>query len=906
MANVQVTIGTGTYLKAEGAGTVGDPHIPSQNANLQVGDTDVSASNPVPIEGEVAHNAADSGSPVKIGGKGNASAPTAADEGDRVDASFDLQGRLRVTNEAALSHTTDSVQLGDGTDLAGVTAAGALQVDGSGVTQPVSAASLPLPTGAATAANQLPDGHNVTVDNAAGASAVNIQDGGNSITVDGTVTADAGTGFAPVVTDGAAAGTTGTHVLGTDGTNAQIISTNVSGHVNIADGGNIITVDGTVTADAGTGPWPVTDNAGSLTVDAPTATPVPTAITTTTDTLVKPGDSTNNAMRVNVVAGSAGGTEFNEDAASSGGEAGTLALGYRQDADTSPVTADGDFHGLIFDSLGNLKVNVKQGAAGGVTHTDDAAFTAGTDDIVPAGGVYQATADLVDDGDAGAVRMTQRRAMYVSHETPAGDSMVDDTNDALQVNVVAGSAGGTEYVEGATDATITGTALMMEDAADTLRAATGDVTNGLDVDVTRVQGTVTVDGSGVTQPVSGTITANAGTGTFTVDGSGVTQPVSGTITADAGTGTFTSGGDVAHNAADSGNPVKIGGKGNAAAPTAADEGDRVDASFDLQGRLRVDGSGVTQPVSGTITANAGTGTFTVDGSGVTQPVSGTITANAGTGTFTVDGSAVTQPVSGTITANAGTGDFLSITGHTTNEAFKEATAIGGQLDDTTTTAATEDNVAPVRITAQRAIHSNLRNNAGTEIGVAAAPIRTDPTGSTTQPVSGTVTANAGTGTRTVAGGAADDVAVSGNPVQIGMVARTTDPTAVAAGDVAYPMIDTLRKVVTRPYCTHSRITQGTQTLTGTGDVALLAAQGAGTRIYVTSITASNTSGTATRVDFKDGTTTRISFYLAASGGGASHTMPVPLRIGDNTAFNAALGTGVTDVRVSFQGYLATN
>lgn len=36
--------------------------------------------------------------------------------------------------------------------------------------------------------NQLPDGHNVTVDNAAGVSAVNIQDGGNTITVDGTVT----------------------------------------------------------------------------------------------------------------------------------------------------------------------------------------------------------------------------------------------------------------------------------------------------------------------------------------------------------------------------------------------------------------------------------------------------------------------------------------------------------------------------------------------------------------------------------------------------------------------------------------------------------------------------------------------------------------------------------------------
>jgi hypothetical protein len=67
-------------------------------------------------------------------------------------------------------------------------------VDGSGVTQPISAASLPLPSGAATAANQLPDGHNVTIDNASGAAAVNIQDGGNTITVDGTVTANAGSG----------------------------------------------------------------------------------------------------------------------------------------------------------------------------------------------------------------------------------------------------------------------------------------------------------------------------------------------------------------------------------------------------------------------------------------------------------------------------------------------------------------------------------------------------------------------------------------------------------------------------------------------------------------------------------------------------------------------------------------
>jgi hypothetical protein len=61
-------------------------------------------------------------------------------------------------------------------------AGGILKIGGS-----VDVDSSALPTGAATAANQLPDGHNVTVDNGAGGAAVNIQDGGNSITVDGSV-----------------------------------------------------------------------------------------------------------------------------------------------------------------------------------------------------------------------------------------------------------------------------------------------------------------------------------------------------------------------------------------------------------------------------------------------------------------------------------------------------------------------------------------------------------------------------------------------------------------------------------------------------------------------------------------------------------------------------------------------
>lgn len=50
-------------------------------------------------------------------------------------------------------------------------------------------------------------------------------------------------------------------------------------------------------------------------------------------------------------------------------------------------------------------------------------------------------------------------------------------------------------------------------------------------------------------------------------------------------------GEIAHDAADSGNPVKVGGKATAAIPTSVTEADRVNASFDLGGRQRVIASG---------------------------------------------------------------------------------------------------------------------------------------------------------------------------------------------------------------------------------------------------------------------------------------------------------------------------
>lgn len=76
--------------------------------------------------------------------------------------------------------------------------------------------------------------------------------------------------------------------------------------------------------------------------------------------------------------------------------------------------------------------------------------------------------------------------------------------------------------------------------------------------------------------------------------------------------------------------------------------------FGGTGAIRTDGSGSTQPVSGTVTSNQGTANTTTNAWPI-KLTDGTDTADiTAASALKVDGSAVTQPISGAVTANAGT------------------------------------------------------------------------------------------------------------------------------------------------------------------------------------------------------------------------------------------------------------
>ncbi len=154
-------------------------------------------------------------------------------------------------------------------------------------------------------------------------------------------------------------------------------------------------------------------------------------------------------------------------------------------------------------------------------------------------------------------------------------------------------------------------------------------------------------------------------GALRVDGSAVTQPVSGTVTANAGTGNFNIVGTASDNTTNSTAKLPvIAAVATTTAPTYT-TGNMVPLSVDTAGSLRIIGTVTANnpSVSTTGTAPPGSATY-IGGSVTTSPptyTTGQMSALSLTtsGSLRIDGSGSTQPVSGTVTSNQGTANSLA-------------------------------------------------------------------------------------------------------------------------------------------------------------------------------------------------------------------------------------------------------
>lgn len=328
----------------------------------------------------------------------------------------------------------------------------------SGTEVQVDIVSSALPTGAATAANQLPDGHNVTVDNSTGAAAVNIQDGGNSITVDnGGTFAVQESGAAltalqllddTVFTDDNPFTAASSKVLGVgakyDVTSPDSVDEDDIGILRMSANRSLYV---TLRDAAG--------NERGLNVDS--SGRIATTIASTTS--ITPGTAATNLGKA-------------EDAAHTSGDVGVMAMTVRQDTAAALSGANADYQPLITDANGRLhvldantanistQINTLAGAVSGTEMQVDvltlpnvtigAAIPAGTNnigDVDVASGTLTTLTTLTgggvahDGADSGnPVKVGAKASATLSDDTMVADAdrtdMTSDLDGALYVRQV--------------------------------------------------------------------------------------------------------------------------------------------------------------------------------------------------------------------------------------------------------------------------------------------------------------------------------------------------------------------------------------------------------------------------------------------------------------------------------------
>ncbi len=320
-----------------------------------------------------------------------------------------------------------------------------------------------------------------------------------------------------------------------------------------------------------------------------------------------------------------------EDTAHVSGDFGLLGLAVRRDADTSLVSADGDYSPLQVDALGSLKVSGT--FVGGDVITDDAAFGIGTDKVSASGFLFDDTAtDSVDEGDVGVARMTADRLMLNVIADPSNPSQrlaIDASGNAqTEVNNASG-ASAVNIQDGGNSITIDGT----------LTGITNDVSiddggNSITID----NAALSVVGGGVEATALRVTLANDSTGVLSIDDNGGSITVDGSVTATTGA---EHNEDVSSASGDTGNYV-LGVRQDTLTNDTSADGDYASFKMNQAGALYVSHDG-------DITIADGGNSITVDGTVVVSSITADVSIDDGGNSITVDNTALSVTGGGTET-----------------------------------------------------------------------------------------------------------------------------------------------------------------------------------------------------------------------------------------------------------------
>ena len=581
---------------------------------------------------------------------------------------------------------------------------------------------------------------------------------------------------------------------------------------------------------------PISDNSGSLTVDAPVGTPVfvrlsdgSSAITTlpvslaSLPSLAAGTNSIGNVNTVSAVTTVSTVTNLSQ----LGGTAISMGTGTR-DAGTQRVTIATNDSVPVTGTFWQATQPVSLALA----KAEDAA-SADADSLLPIAAVRQDTiaASTSADGDYTWLKTNNVGRLYASAAIdtalPAGTNNIGDVDVASLPGTVATDITAIKTAVETLDNAVSGNELQVDIVA-SLPAGTNSIGNVNTVSAVTTVSTVTnLSQLGGTAISMGTGTRDAGTqrvtiatndvvpvsdnsGSLTVDApvgtpvfvrlsdgtSAITNlatnlaQVGGTTTVTGGTnGTLAIGGIQAHDAVASGNkPVLIGAVANSSAPPAVASGDVSQLWTTTTGALNVADGGSSLSID-----DSG-GSLTVD-----APVGTPVFVRLSDGSAAITNLATNlAQVGGTTTVTGGTNGTLAIGGvqaHDAAASGNKPVLIGGVANTSSPPAVSSGDVSQLWTTTTGAL--NVADSGGSltvdaPVGTPVFVRLSDGSSAITNlatnlaQVGGTTTVTGGTaGSQGIGGIQAHDAAVSGNnPVLTGGVANNSVPTAVAAGDVS--------------------------------------------------------------------------------------------------------------------------
>ena len=704
-----------------------------------------------------------------------------------------VDGSLSIDNFPATQTVAGTVTIGNAslpvTDNGGsLTVDGSVSVSNFPATQPVSGtvtvgnASIPVTD----------NGGSLTVDGTVAITGtVAVTDNAGSLTVDGTVDIGNFPAVQPVSDNGGSLTVDGTVAISNptiavtdnggsltiDGTVNAVqsgtwtVGVSFPASIDVADGGGSLTVDGTVaignfpatqavsgTVNIGNTPIPITDNNSSITIDGTVAVSAVSGTVAVTDN--------GSTLSIDDGAGS-----ITVDGTVSALQSGTWDIGslttvvnaVKIDDNGGSITVDGSI------SVSNFPAT--QPVSGTVT-------------------VGNASIPVTDNGGSltvdGSVSISNLPAVQPvsdnnSSLTVDGTVTVQDGGGSLTVDgsvAVTGVSGNVTVIDGGGSLTVDGTVSLSNVVADGATSVAGD----------RIMPVGGIDGAGAWQALkvdtagrielSGTITVGDGSGPLTVDGTvAATQSGTWSVRAQDGSGNNltsalrgseralsaqvvdASGNQVTafrstqytEDAASAGaESLTLAGairQDTPASSTSAD-GDYANLKTDSVGRLWVNNSGVTQPVSQSGTWNIAAVTSITNAVAVTDN-NGTLSIDDGAGSITIDGS-VGQSGTWSVRAQDGSGNNLTsaargteralsvqlidgsgnqITSFTNTQYAEDAASAGGE---SMTLAGTIRQDTPVSTTSLDGDYANLKTDSVGRLWVNNSGV--------TQPVSGTVAA----------------------------------------------------------------------------------------------------------------------------------------------------------------------